>query len=119
MFPVHLDGNYLLDHVALIVRMVITRQWMAVSGAIILVRTAQVIEHFFYMIVTERFCFCVGCKNQDDKRRINVEALLFSAQPVSTLQFVNPYNFVTGLAVIACLCIIILFVVVFIVLQVS
>lgn len=59
-----------------------------------------------------------GCKNQDDKRRIDVEALLFSAQPVSTLQIVNPYNFVTGLAVIACLCIIILFVVVFIVLQV-
>lgn len=59
------------------------------------------------------------CKTQDDKRKINVEALLLSAQPVSSLQFVNPFNFITVLAIIACLCIIILFVVIFLVLQVS
>lgn len=61
----------------------------------------------------------VDCKNQADKRRINVEAYLVSAQPVSTLQLVNPFNFVTGLAIIACLCIIVLFVTIFIILQVS
>ncbi|XP_050300640.1 furin-like protease 2 [Anthonomus grandis grandis] len=60
---------------------------------------------------------CPECKVQEDKRKINVQALLLSAQPVSSLQLVNPFNFVTGLAVIACLCIIILFVVVFLVLQ--
>lgn len=62
--------------------------------------------------------FFTGCKNQADKRRINVEAYLVSAQPVSTLQLVNPFNFVTGVAVIACLCIIVLFAAIFIVLQV-
>lgn len=65
-----------------------------------------------------KFLSFTGCKNQEGKRRIDVQALLLSAQPVSTLQLVNPYNFVTGLAVIACLCIIILFAIVFIVLQV-
>ncbi|KAI4457760.1 proprotein convertase subtilisin/kexin-related [Holotrichia oblita] len=60
---------------------------------------------------------CPGCKNQADKRRINVEAYLVSAQPVSTLQLVNPFNFVTGLAIVACLCIVILFTTIFIILQ--
>ncbi|ENN73786.1 hypothetical protein YQE_09613, partial [Dendroctonus ponderosae] len=35
---------------------------------------------------------CPECKLQEDKRKINVEALLLSAQPVSSLQFVNPFN---------------------------
>ncbi|XP_017774307.1 PREDICTED: furin-like protease 2 [Nicrophorus vespilloides] len=60
---------------------------------------------------------CPGCKNLADKRRINVEAYLVSAQPVSTLQFVNPFNFITGIAIVACLCIIILFSTIFIILQ--
>lgn len=60
----------------------------------------------------------IGCNNQADKRRINLEAYLVS-QPVSTLQLVNPFSFITGLAVIACLLIIILFTIIFIVLQVS
>lgn len=55
---------------------------------------------------------------QEGKRKINVEALLLSAQPVSTLQIVNPFNFITGIAIIACLCIIILFITIFIILQV-
>ncbi|XP_060524028.1 furin-like protease 2 [Cylas formicarius] len=60
---------------------------------------------------------CPECKIVEDKRKINVEALLLSAQPVSTLQLVNPFNFITGLAIIACLCVIILFIVIFLVLQ--
>jgi proprotein convertase subtilisin/kexin type 5 len=60
---------------------------------------------------------CIGCKMQEDKRRIDVQALLLSAQPVSTLQLISPFNFITGLAIIAVLCVVILFVTVFIVLQ--
>ncbi|KAJ8941052.1 hypothetical protein NQ318_006826 [Aromia moschata] len=60
---------------------------------------------------------CAGCNMQEGKRKINVEALLLSAQPVSTLQIINPFNFITGLAIIACLCIIILFITIFIILQ--
>ncbi|XP_072380228.1 furin-like protease 2 isoform X2 [Diabrotica undecimpunctata] len=60
---------------------------------------------------------CPGCKMQEGKRKINVEALLLSAQPVSTLQIVNPFNFITGIAIIACLCVIILFITIFIILQ--
>lgn len=59
-----------------------------------------------------------GCKVQEGKRKINVEALLLSAQPVSTLQIVNPFSFITGVAVVACLCVIILFITIFIILQV-
>ncbi|XP_025833035.1 furin-like protease 2 [Agrilus planipennis] len=62
---------------------------------------------------------CQGCKNQADKRRINVQAYLLSAQPVSTFQLVNPFNFMTGIAIIACLCVVVLFVTIFIILQVS
>ncbi|CAG9822494.1 unnamed protein product, partial [Phaedon cochleariae] len=60
---------------------------------------------------------CPGCKAQEGKRKINVEALLLSAQPVSTLQIVNPFNFITGMALIACLCVIILFITIFVILQ--
>lgn len=60
-----------------------------------------------------------GCKNQADKRRIDVEAYLYSPQPMSSLQLINPFNLVTGLAVIACVCIIALFVAIFVALQVS
>ncbi|KAG5898892.1 hypothetical protein JTB14_003286 [Gonioctena quinquepunctata] len=60
---------------------------------------------------------CDGCEVQEDKRKINVEALLLSSQPVSTLQIVNPFNVVTGVVVIACLSVIILFVIIFIILQ--
>ncbi|XP_074038039.1 furin-like protease 2 isoform X2 [Leptinotarsa decemlineata] len=60
---------------------------------------------------------CGGCKVQEDKRKINVEALLLSSQPVSTLQIINPFNVITGVVVIACLCVIILFVIIFIILQ--
>lgn len=60
---------------------------------------------------------CVECRNQADKRRINVEAYLVQTQPVPTVQLINPFNFVTGLAIIACLCIIVLFVTIFIILQ--
>lgn len=56
---------------------------------------------------------------QEDKRRIDVQALLLSAQPVSTLQLISPFNYITGLAIIAVLCVIILFITVFIVLQVG
>lgn len=62
--------------------------------------------------------FISGCKVQEDKRRIDVQALLLSAQPVSTLQLIGPFNFITGLAIIAVLCVVILFITVFIVLQV-
>ncbi|XP_065170470.1 furin-like protease 2 isoform X2 [Atheta coriaria] len=60
---------------------------------------------------------CPGCKNLADKRRINVEAYLVAPQPVPTVQFVNPFNFITALAIVACLCIIILFSTIFIILQ--
>ncbi|KAL1508965.1 hypothetical protein ABEB36_003778 [Hypothenemus hampei] len=61
---------------------------------------------------------CPECKVQEDKRKINVEALLLSAQSLPGGQFfVSPFNLITGLAIITCLCIIILFVVVFLVLQ--
>lgn len=48
-----------------------------------------------------------------------MEALLLSAQPVPTVQFVNPFSFVTGVAIIACLLIVLLFAAIFIILQVS
>lgn len=60
---------------------------------------------------------CAGCKNLADKRRINVEAYLMSTQPVNTMQLVNPFSFITGLAIVACLCITILFIFIFIILQ--
>ncbi|VEN35166.1 unnamed protein product, partial [Callosobruchus maculatus] len=63
------------------------------------------------------FVYVSECKAQEGKRKINVEALLLSAQPVSTLQIMNPFNFITGIAIIACLCVIMLFIAIFIILQ--
>lgn len=60
---------------------------------------------------------CPGCKNEESKRKINVEALLLSAQPGTTLQIVNPFNLVTGIAIIASVCVIILFITIFVILQ--
>ncbi|XP_022919564.2 furin-like protease 2 isoform X1 [Onthophagus taurus] len=60
---------------------------------------------------------CPGCETQTDKRKINLETYVVSAQDVSALELVNPFGFVTGLAAIACLCIIILFMIIFLVLQ--
>ncbi|XP_056639377.1 furin-like protease 2 isoform X2 [Diorhabda sublineata] len=60
---------------------------------------------------------CPGCKNEETKRKINVEALLLSAQPGTTLQIVNPFNLVTGIAIIASLCVVILFITIFVILQ--
>lgn len=77
------------------------------------------IKHCLNFIERQFFTFIIlGCKFQEDKRKINVEALLLSAQPVSTLQIVNPFSFITGVAVVACLCVIILFITIFIILQV-
>ncbi|XP_045465314.1 furin-like protease 2 isoform X1 [Harmonia axyridis] len=60
---------------------------------------------------------CPGCPSEADKRKIDVEALLLSAQPVSTLQIMNSFNFITGITIAACLCIIMLFIILFLVLQ--
>lgn len=74
---------------------------------------------FVFLNKQNVLCLTDGCKNQADKRRINVEAYLYSPQPMSSLQLINPFNLVTGLAVIACVCIIALFVAIFIALQVN
>lgn len=61
---------------------------------------------------------CKGCPPiSEGKPKLDVEALLLSAQPVSTLQIINPFNFITGVAVAACLFIVVLLTILFVVLH--
>lgn len=118
MSVVHQDGNCYQANVDQIVQKDIIKQNMVVKSAIIRAEIATVRYNSINKIKLYWNFLILGCKMQEGKRRIDVEALLLSAQPVSTLQLVNPFNFITGLAIIACLCIIILFIAIFIVLQV-
>lgn len=121
MLVVHLGGNCCRANVGQIVPKDTTKQNMVVKSAIILVGIAMVMRIIRFWggrLNRNTVVYFLGCKMQEGKRRIDVEALLLSAQPVSTLQIVNPFNFITGLAIIAFLCIIILFIAIFIILQV-